>query len=117
MLCKKRVYICDHCGKVAPERVYQFFGNIAKCAPEGWTELGKENLCPVCSETYKRFKREVAEDFNGGMKMRNVVIFSSEDIADLFRDTPVAIHDKNGIETVFVSERGYKTMMNEEKES
>ena len=43
--------------------------------------------------------------------MRNVVIFSSEDIADLFRDTPVAIHDKNGIETVFVSERGYKTMM------
>lgn len=49
--------------------------------------------------------------------MRNITIFSSEDISDLFRDTPVVVHDKNGIEMVFVSERGYKAMMGKEKES
>lgn len=48
--------------------------------------------------------------------MRNITIFSSEDISDLFRDIPVVIHDKNGIEMVFVSERGYKAMMDKEKE-
>lgn len=46
--------------------------------------------------------------------MRNIVIFSSEDISDLFRDTPVVIHDKNGIETVFVSEKGHKAMLDKE---
>lgn len=95
-------------------RVYQSFGGIVKCAPEGWTELGKENLCPVCSETYRRFKHEVAKDLNEGLAMRNVTIFSSEDISDLFRDIPVVIHDKNGTEMVFVSERGYKAMMDKE---
>lgn len=120
MRCKKQVYICDHCGKVAPERVYQFFGDIAKCAPEGWTELGKETLCPVCSETYKRFKHEVAmemylnKDSNGGPKTRNVIIFSSEDISDLFRDEPVVMYSKDGTEMVFVSEAGYKAMMKKE---
>ena len=111
---RKHVYVCDHCGKIGLEQTYFFMTDTWKCAPEGWGKLGKEDLCPTCYETYKRFNREVAEDFNGGMKMRNVVIFSSEDISDLFRDTPVVIHDKNGIETVFVSERGHKAMLDKE---
>lgn len=33
-----------------------------KGAPEGWTKLSNEDLCPVCTETYKRFKSEVMNE-------------------------------------------------------
>lgn len=53
MIKRKRVYICDHCGAMALEEPY-FFMEFAwkgapKGAPKGWTELGKEDLCPTCS--------------------------------------------------------------------
>lgn len=48
MLKRKRVYICDHCGAVAPE---------------GWTKLGKEDLCPTCSKVYKRFVEELMDSW------------------------------------------------------
>lgn len=35
----------------------------------------------------------------------------------LLKHEHLVIHDKNGIEIVFVSERGYKAMMDEEKEN
>lgn len=62
MLKRKKVYICDHCGAVALEETYCFMGDTWKDAPEGWTKLGEEDLCPVCSETYKRFKAEVIKE-------------------------------------------------------
>lgn len=62
MLKRKRVYICDHCGAVAFEQTYSFMGDVWRGAPEGWTKLGKEDLCPVCSETYKRFKAEIVKE-------------------------------------------------------
>lgn len=51
---------------------------------------------------------------NGWPKTRNVIIFSSEDICDLFRDEPVAMNSKDGTEMVFVSEAGHKAMMEKE---
>lgn len=68
MLKHKRVYICDHCGVVALEEIHGFMGDIWKDAPEGWTKLGKENLCPTCSETYKRFRSEVIKENNNNDK-------------------------------------------------
>lgn len=64
MLTHKKVYICDHCEAVALEETYSFFGDMWKGAPEGWTGLGKEDLCQVCSETYRRFKNEVIKENN-----------------------------------------------------
>lgn len=59
---RKLVYICDHCGTVALEQRYYFMDDTWKDAPEGWTRLGREDLCPICAETYKRFKAEVMEE-------------------------------------------------------
>ena len=64
MLKRKRVYICDHCGCVALERTYYFFGDAYKCAPEEWTKLGNEDLCPTCSKVYARFKEEIKKEKN-----------------------------------------------------
>ncbi len=58
MLRHKRVYICDHCGAVALEQRYFFMDDTWRDAPDGWTRLGREDLCPICSEIYKRFKAE-----------------------------------------------------------
>lgn len=62
MLKRKRVYICDHCGAIAP--VTQYFQGIPyEGAPAGWTKLGRhEDLCPLCSEIYKRFRNEVIKE-------------------------------------------------------
>ena len=51
---KKRetIYICDHCGVIAREETE--FGY--------WTQLGKEHLCPKCSEIYRRFKDAVYDE-------------------------------------------------------
>lgn len=46
--------------------------------------------------------------------MRKVIIFSSEDICDLFRDEPVVMYSKNGTEMVYISESGYKAMIEKE---
>nr|DAD57992.1 MAG TPA: rubredoxin transport protein [Caudoviricetes sp.] len=62
MIKRKRVYICDHCGAVALELTYYAMGDSWKDAPEGWRKLGKEDLCPVCSETYEKFKAEVVKE-------------------------------------------------------
>lgn len=58
MIKRKRVYICDHCGVMALEEPYFFMEFAWKGAPKGWTELGKEDLCPTCSKVYKRFMEE-----------------------------------------------------------
>ncbi len=52
----KKVYICDHCGKVElPE--YDVSGVVLM--PDGWRTLGREHLCSRCSKVYERFKDEV----------------------------------------------------------
>ena len=58
MLKRKRVYICDHCGAVALEETHFFMNDVWRDAPDGWTKLGKEDLCPMCSKVYKRFVEE-----------------------------------------------------------
>lgn len=62
MLKRKRVYICDHCGAIALEETYATMNDSWKGAPEGWTKLSNEDLCPVCTETYKRFKSELMNE-------------------------------------------------------
>lgn len=61
---KKRetLYICDHCGVIAREETEFTFGFCFKTLPKGWTRLGKEHLCPKCSEIYRRFKEEVYDE-------------------------------------------------------
>ena len=62
MIKRKRVYICDHCGAVGLETEYHFFFDCWKDAPEGWTKLGNEDLCPLCSEIYEKFKQQVMNE-------------------------------------------------------
>lgn len=64
MLKRRKVYICDFCGAVALEQTYASFGDTWKGPPENWTALGSEDLCPICAETYRRFREEV-ESANG----------------------------------------------------
>lgn len=64
MIKRKRVYICDHCGAVALEEEYCYRTYRWKSAPQGWTKLGKEDLCPTCSKVYKRFVKEIHNDSN-----------------------------------------------------
>ena len=63
MRVKRWVYICDHCGKTELERTdYNFYGGLARRLPKDWTKLGKEYLCPICTEAYRRFKNEVLKE-------------------------------------------------------
>lgn len=62
MLKRKRVYICDHCGAVALEMLWGIQSDCWKGPPDGWTKLDDKDLCPVCSETYKRFRNEVIKE-------------------------------------------------------
>mgnify|MGYP007081925026 FL=1 len=62
MIKRKRVYICDHCGAAGLETEYRRYFDIWKDAPEGWTKLGKEDLCPLCSEIYEKFKQQVMNE-------------------------------------------------------
>ena len=64
MVKRKRIYICDHCGAVGVETTYSFYGDVFKGPPDGWTKLGSEDLCPVCTETYERFNSEVLKENN-----------------------------------------------------
>lgn len=59
MLKRKRVYICDHCGAVGLETTWVVYLDSWKGPPDGWTKLGKEDLCPVCSAAYEKFKQQV----------------------------------------------------------
>lgn len=58
---KKRetIYICDHCGVIAREETEFGFGFHFKTLPKDWTLLGREHLCPKCSEIYRKFKEKV----------------------------------------------------------
>lgn len=62
MIKRIRVYICNHCGVVDRETRYFFFGDTWRGPPEGWTKLGDEDLCPICSEAYSKFKREIVKE-------------------------------------------------------
>ena len=64
MVKRKRVYICDHCGAVGLETICFCYLDSWKGPSDGWTKLGSEDLCPVCTETYERFKSEVAKENN-----------------------------------------------------
>ena len=59
MIKRKRVYICDHCGAVGLETTWYMMLDAWKGPPDGWTKLGKEDLCPVCSAAYEKFKQQV----------------------------------------------------------
>lgn len=60
---RKWVYICDHCGKTELEVTgYNCYNEFVRRLPEDWTKLGKEDLCPTCAETYRRFKNEVLKE-------------------------------------------------------
>lgn len=60
---RKTIYICNHCGVIAlEEKKYLFGGGFVKLLPKGWTRLGREHLCPKCSEIYCKFKEEVCND-------------------------------------------------------
>lgn len=67
MIKRKRVYICDHCGAVALEMFWCAGFDCWKGPPDGWTKLSNEDLCPVCSETYKRFKNKVVKEHANGV--------------------------------------------------
>jgi hypothetical protein len=56
----KKVYMCDHCGKVALPAIMLSPSEHYKTLPDGWNKLGKEHLCDKCSTVYKRFLDEVS---------------------------------------------------------
>ena len=61
---KKRetIYMCDHCGAIAREETEFGFGFHFKTLPKDWTLLGREHLCPKCSEIYSKIKEEVRNE-------------------------------------------------------
>lgn len=59
---RETIYICDHCGAIAREEIEICFGDCFKILPKGWTRLGREHLCPKCTEIYNRFKEEVCDE-------------------------------------------------------
>lgn len=60
---RKTIYICDHCGIIAlEEKKYLFDDGFIYVLPKYWTQLGKEHLCPKCTEIYRRFKEEVCNE-------------------------------------------------------
>lgn len=62
---KKRetVYICDHCGKAEVEtKKLRYDGFLIRYLPDGWTKLGREHLCPKCSEIYRKLKEEIDDE-------------------------------------------------------
>lgn len=62
MIKRKRVYFCDHCGAVGLETTWYMMLDTWKGPPEGWTKLGNEDLCPLCSEIYEKFKQQVMNE-------------------------------------------------------
>lgn len=60
---RKTIYICDHCGVITlEEKKYLFGGGFIYVLPKDWTRLGKEHICPKCSEIYCRFKEEAYDE-------------------------------------------------------
>lgn len=60
---RKVVYFCDHCGKAEVEMPkLRFDGPWISRFPEGWTKLGREHLCPKCSEIYRKLKEETDDE-------------------------------------------------------
>lgn len=50
----KKIYICDHCNRLA---LYQTHPDGGECLPDGWKRLGrKEHLCPSCAKVWEHFK-------------------------------------------------------------
>ena len=62
MLVKKKVYICDACEAAALQEMNLLFGIPLYNIPKDWTALGKEHLCPTCSEIYRRVSEEVKKE-------------------------------------------------------
>lgn len=62
MIKRKRVYICDNCSAVALEQWHFFYDDCWKGPPDGWTKLGREDLCPLCTAVYRKFKDEAMEE-------------------------------------------------------
>lgn len=62
----RKVYICDHCGKITlPERARCADGIVRSCVPVGWGCLFAEkyHLCDRCYAAFERLS-EVDEDEN-----------------------------------------------------
>lgn len=91
MLKRKRVYICDHCGAVALEETHFFMNDTWRDAPDGWTKLGKEDLCPACSKVYKRFMEESTNSYMHLHKTRQMVFLAQYPDTQRSEDGTLAI--------------------------
>lgn len=58
---RMRVYICDVCGKKAPEETRtRFFGfdfYTFKSAPDGWERKVKMDFCDICASNFARMMK------------------------------------------------------------
>lgn len=53
----RKIYICDHCGKIALPELKYCGMDAFKAMPRGWGELSKsEHLCDVCYHAYLKMR-------------------------------------------------------------
>ena len=86
---RKTIYICDHCGDIALEDTEFGFGFCYKTLPRDWTLLGREHLCPKCTEIYNRFKKEVCDE-----QQKSVIDNRHIEIKKYIGKLEVTKHDK-----------------------
>lgn len=50
--CETEYIYCGHCGKAEVVEIDSSFGYAIRRLPVGWSNIGRELLCPICSEAY-----------------------------------------------------------------
>ncbi len=59
MLARRKVYICDHCGRVELPRRADVCGVYGdEMLPNGWGDFGSSHLCSDCYYKWKRLEVE-----------------------------------------------------------
>ena len=49
-----KVYICDYCGKMEPQRIFCDYGDIIKLSPSKWKHICKMDLCSTCAVNFTK---------------------------------------------------------------
>lgn len=59
----RKIYICNHCGKIALPSIRSDGFDIWRALPDGWGMLSKnEHLCDVCYKAYENMRLGVKHD-------------------------------------------------------
>lgn len=59
----RKIYICNHCGKIALPELYGVGEDLYKAMPPGWGAITRhEHLCPRCFGAYEQIRWKEPRD-------------------------------------------------------